>query len=129
LVSQFEHAVPCEPHAVSIVPAWHLPSASQHPPQFEGPHVGGGAPWHEPAEHPCPFDAQSSHFAPLEPHASDSVPNRQSPAAVQHPVQLEASHLGATPSHVPFAVHAKPTAPQSRHCAARWPHALRSVPA
>jgi hypothetical protein len=74
------------------------------------------------------LDVQSSHLPPPEPHASDSVPKRQSPVAVQHPPQLDGPHVGATPSHVPFAVHAKPMAPQSRHCAARRPHALRSVP-
>jgi hypothetical protein len=94
---------------------------------LEGPHVGGGV-LQAPAEHPCPFDAQSSHLPPIVPHASDSVPKRQSPAAVQHPLQLDGAQGGATPSHVPFTVHAKPTAPQSRHCAACWPHALRSRP-
>jgi len=59
----------------------------QHPPHVAGPQSGGGHA-QVPALQPNPLTAQSLHFDPPAPQASDSVPNRQSPASVQHPLQF-----------------------------------------
>jgi hypothetical protein len=87
---------PFVPHAVSELPVWHAPFASQHPPQFDAPH-GGGLPTQIPFVHAEFCDVQGLHAAPLEPQASVWSPVRQRPEASQQPAQFDGPHTGGAP--------------------------------
>lgn len=94
--SQSEHARPPLPHALASVPErqrWRPSSKLQQPFGHDaGPHPGSSRPHTRLAvQTEKPSDGQSAQRPPAEPHARESVPVRQIPAASQQPVgQVEA---------------------------------------
>jgi hypothetical protein len=101
---QLAHAAPPVPHVASVVPALHLPLASQHPAQFCALH--GGA-THAPLVHTSPAAVQLEHAFPPAPHAVSCVPTAQTPL-MQHPLaHVDGPQVGShnPPMHWAFAPH------------------------
>jgi hypothetical protein len=132
MASQSKHPLPNAPHWLSKRPERQFPFESQHPWQFQGPHVGCGT-------HVC-FRQLSlncrqfwQRLPPL-PHANGAVPCWQAPLWSQQPkaqfCELQPVTGRQTPPGVPpEAMHASPCPVQFAHCAPYWPHAVASVPA
>jgi len=116
------------PQAVSIVPAWHTPRASQQPNgQVFASHVTGStqAPPAPPSNathdsRPC---VQSTQEAPSRPHAVEAVPAVHT-LAEQHPWQLVGPH-GMT--HC-WPMQASPPLAHEAHAGAAEPPSAVSTP-
>jgi hypothetical protein len=120
--AQSWQASPATPHAVEDAPFWHV-LPTQHPGQFDGPHVGCVT--HAPLEQVAPVPKQSKHCSPPKPHAVCCVPAWHE-LPTQHPGQFCGPHV-VDPTHAPFK-HDSPKAKQSWHVPPPAPHAKEFRP-
>jgi hypothetical protein len=126
--AQSAHRCPPEPQAQSSFPARHVPSASQHRSQFEGPHCAVVVQVSVNASQTWPYCVQFLQTLPPVPHAQASPPRVQFPRASQHPGQLHGPHSLESIQNKPFGSQVVPDAVQSMHALPALPQAWLSPP-
>jgi hypothetical protein len=120
------HVWPPAPHAYCSTPFMHIAVAGSQQPngQLAGPQAEL---WHAPPTHDRPWDAQSMHFPPPNPHATGSEPDTHLPFWSQQPEQVAGPHLLA--SHDCEAMpHISPEASQFLQACPPLPQYAPSVP-
>jgi hypothetical protein len=118
---QLVQDAPPLPQIASLVPALHLPLASQHPLQFDGPQ---GGVVHAPLAHTSPIAVQFEHAFPPAPHAVSCEPTAQTPLMQQPFAHVVGPHVGSQKPLMHWAF-----APHDWHTAPPLPHAVPAPPA